>query len=112
MPNSFSLSTTTHYVVTLDRGCYFCTLSHQCLVEPALEVAKPAHSRMPFFVFMAFAFSFRTPDLIPACRLVPLSSGATKSSSSKTSKAINGVPGSTNAVELLRSKLPGATQKS
>ena len=50
-------------------------------------------------------------DPILTHRLVPLSSGATKSLSSKMSKAINGVPGSTNVVEPSRSKPPGATQK-
>ena len=52
------------------------------------------------------------PDLVLTRRLVLLSSGATKSASSKTSMAINGVPGSMSAVEHSRSKPPGATQKS
>ena len=60
----------------------------------------------PVCCFLAPSFSNRTPTR----RLVPLSSGATKNSSSKTTKALNGVPGSTNAVELSRSKPPGATQ--
>ena len=64
------------------------------------------------FGFMTLALSFSKSDPIPTHRLVPLSYGATKSSSSKTSKAINGGLGSTNAVELSRSKLLGATQKS
>ena len=59
--------------------------------------------------FYALALSFKP---ILACRLVPLSFGAMKSSSSKTTKATYGVPGSKNAVELSRSKQPGATQKS
>ena len=56
---------------------------------------------------MALALS---PNLVLARRLVPLSFGATKSSSSKTTKAFNGVLGSKNAVKLSRSKPPGATQ--
>ena len=53
-----------------------------------------------------------SPSPILPRRLVPLLSGAIKSSSSKTTKAVNGAPGSTNVVELSRSKPPGDTRKS
>jgi len=104
----------TYYVVA-SHHCgyctnYFHTPPPQCLVGSALEAAKPACSRM-FLCYMALALArFRTPDPILARRLVPLSSGATKSYSSKTTMDFNGVAGSTNAVELSRSRPPGATQ--
>ena len=82
---------------------YFNPLPYRRLVEPALEAAKPAHSRM----FFACSLVFEPQS---GRRLVPLSFGATKSSSSKTTKAFNGVLGSKNAVKLSRSKPPGATQ--
>ena len=64
----------------------------------------------PLLYVVLFILSFSNLDPILARRLAPLSSGATKSSSSKTTKVFNGVPGSKNAGELSRSKPPGATQ--
>ena len=59
---SFSLSAITHYVAApLHRGC--CTnhhTPHQYLVGPALEAAKPAHSRM-FLLFLWPLLSFSNP---------------------------------------------------
>ena len=66
----------------------------------------------PLLYVVQFILSFSNTDPTLAHRLAPLSSGATRSSSSKTTKDLNGVPGSKNAVELSRSKPPGATQKS
>jgi len=51
----------------------------------------------------------RSHPILPR-RLVLLSSGAMKRPRSKTTKAINGVLGSTNAVELSKSKRHGVTQ--
>ena len=99
-----------HVAAPLHRNCptnYFNPLPHQRLVGPAMEAAKPAHSRMFFRFYDPCSLVFKPQS---GRRLAPLSSGATKSSSSKTIMAINGVPGSMNAVELSRSKLPGATQ--
>ena len=57
-----SLSAATYYVAAPSHcDCstnYFNPLPHQRLVGAALEAAKPAHSRMLFFVFITLDLSF------------------------------------------------------